>query len=116
MRFAPLAAERTPCTILITHHFTVDAVEYVQVSALEPFVPRSGGTASRAAWRTAPAGCGICWRKEWSLLPISIVVLLTGTLLVFAQASVPAPFVYTILSVPPGMRPLAPVTGWVRYK
>ncbi len=35
-------------------------------------------------------------RKKWWLLPIIIVMLLVGTLLVFAQGSVLAPFIYTI--------------------
>ena len=35
-------------------------------------------------------------RKKWWLLPIILVLLLVGTLLVFAQGSVLAPFIYTI--------------------
>ena len=35
-------------------------------------------------------------RKKWWLLPIIIVMLLVGTLLVFAQGSALAPFIYTI--------------------
>lgn len=35
-------------------------------------------------------------RKKWWLLPIIVVLLLVGTLLVFAQGSVLAPFIYTI--------------------
>jgi hypothetical protein len=35
-------------------------------------------------------------RKKWWLLPIIIVLLLVGALLVFAQGSVLAPFIYTI--------------------
>jgi hypothetical protein len=35
-------------------------------------------------------------RKKWWLLPIMIVMLLVGGLLVFAQGSVLAPFIYTI--------------------
>lgn len=35
-------------------------------------------------------------RKKWWLLPILIVMLLVGGLLVFAQGSVLAPFIYTI--------------------
>jgi hypothetical protein len=35
-------------------------------------------------------------RKKWWLLPIIIVMLLVGSLLVFAQGSVLAPFIYTI--------------------
>jgi hypothetical protein len=35
-------------------------------------------------------------RKKWWLLPIIIVMLLLGALLIFAQGSVLAPFIYTI--------------------
>lgn len=35
-------------------------------------------------------------RKKWWLLPIIIVLLLIGALMVFAQGSVLAPFIYTI--------------------
>ena len=35
-------------------------------------------------------------RRKWWLLPIIIVMLLVGTLLIFAQGSVLAPFIYTI--------------------
>ena len=35
-------------------------------------------------------------RKKWWLLPIIIMMLLVGMLLVFAQGSVLAPFIYTI--------------------
>ncbi len=35
-------------------------------------------------------------RKKWWLLPIIVVLLLVGTLLVFAQSSVLAPFIYTV--------------------
>ena len=35
-------------------------------------------------------------RKKWWLLPIILVMVLVGALLVFAQGSVLAPFVYTI--------------------
>jgi uncharacterized protein DUF5989 len=35
-------------------------------------------------------------RKKWWLLPIIIVMLLLGALLIFAQSSVLAPFIYTI--------------------
>jgi hypothetical protein len=35
-------------------------------------------------------------RKKWWLLPIIMVLLLVGALLVFAQGSVLAPFIYTI--------------------
>lgn len=34
--------------------------------------------------------------KKWWLLPIIIVLVLVGSLLVFAQGSVLAPFIYTI--------------------
>lgn len=35
-------------------------------------------------------------RKKWWLLPIVIVMMLVGALLVFAQGSALAPFIYTI--------------------
>jgi len=35
-------------------------------------------------------------RKKWWLAPIIIVMVLVGALLVFAQGSVLAPFIYTI--------------------
>ncbi len=35
-------------------------------------------------------------RKKWWLLPIIIVMVLLGMLLVFAQGSALAPFIYTI--------------------
>jgi hypothetical protein len=35
-------------------------------------------------------------RKKWWRIPIILVLLLVGTLLVFAQGSVLAPFIYTI--------------------
>ncbi len=35
-------------------------------------------------------------RKKWWLLPIIVVMLLLGMLLVFAQGSALAPFIYTI--------------------
>ena len=35
-------------------------------------------------------------RKKWWLLPVIIVMLIVGTLLVFAQGSALAPFIYTI--------------------
>jgi hypothetical protein len=35
-------------------------------------------------------------RKKWWLLPIILVLLLVGMLLVFAQGSVLAPFIYTV--------------------
>jgi hypothetical protein len=35
-------------------------------------------------------------RKKWWLLPIIIVMMLVGALIVFAQGSVLAPFIYTI--------------------
>ncbi len=35
-------------------------------------------------------------RKKWWLLPVLIVMFLVGTLLVFAQTSALAPFIYTI--------------------
>lgn len=35
-------------------------------------------------------------RKKWWLMPIILLFLLVGALLVFAQGSVLAPFIYTI--------------------
>ncbi|MFV1988398.1 MAG: DUF5989 family protein [Gemmatimonadota bacterium] len=35
-------------------------------------------------------------RKKWWLGPVLVVLLLVGTLLVFAQGSALAPFIYTI--------------------
>jgi len=35
-------------------------------------------------------------RKKWWLLPILVVLVLVSTLLVFAQTSALAPFIYTI--------------------
>ena len=35
-------------------------------------------------------------RKKWWLAPILVVLFLVGTLLVFAQGSALAPFIYTI--------------------
>ena len=35
-------------------------------------------------------------RKKWWLLPVILVMLAVGTLLVFAQGSALAPFIYTI--------------------
>jgi hypothetical protein len=35
-------------------------------------------------------------RKKWWLLPLIAVMLLVGALLVFAQGSVLAPFIYTV--------------------
>ncbi len=35
-------------------------------------------------------------RKKWWLMPLVLLMLLVGTLLVFAKGSVLAPFIYTI--------------------
>lgn len=35
-------------------------------------------------------------RKKWWLLPVIFVLVIVGTLLVFAQGSALAPFIYTI--------------------
>jgi hypothetical protein len=35
-------------------------------------------------------------RKKWWLLPVLLVLFLVGSLLVFAQGSALAPFIYTI--------------------
>ena len=36
-------------------------------------------------------------RKKWWLLPILIVIILFGMLLIFAQNSILAPFIYTLV-------------------
>ena len=36
-------------------------------------------------------------RKKWWLMPIVIVIVLFGLLLIFAQSSVLAPFIYTLI-------------------
>ena len=35
-------------------------------------------------------------RKKWWLLPLILIMLMVGALLVFAQGSVLAPFIYTV--------------------
>ena len=35
-------------------------------------------------------------RKKWWLAPVILMMLLVGTLLIFAQGSALAPFIYTI--------------------
>ena len=35
-------------------------------------------------------------RKKWWLLPVIVVMVVVGTVLVFAQGSALAPFIYTI--------------------
>ena len=35
-------------------------------------------------------------RKKWWLLPIIVVLAMVGTLLIFAQGSALAPFIYTM--------------------
>lgn len=35
-------------------------------------------------------------RKKWWLLPVMVIMLLVGALLIFAQGSALAPFIYTI--------------------
>jgi len=35
-------------------------------------------------------------RKKWWLLPVLVVMLVVGALIVFAQGSALAPFIYTI--------------------
>lgn len=47
-------------------------------------------TLPRESWRFLRV------RKKWWLLPILLVMFLVGTLLVFAQGSALAPFIYTI--------------------
>lgn len=36
------------------------------------------------------------FRKKWVLLPVILAMLLVGSLLVFAETSALAPFIYTI--------------------
>ncbi|MBI1934247.1 hypothetical protein HYS30_01140 [Candidatus Peregrinibacteria bacterium] len=36
-------------------------------------------------------------RKKWWLLPILLVIVLFGLLLIFAQNSILAPFIYTLV-------------------
>lgn len=48
------------------------------------------GSLARELWALMRA------RKKWWLLPVIVVMLLVGTLLVLAQGSVLAPFIYTI--------------------
>ena len=50
----------------------------------------SNGSILRELWAYMKA------RKKWWLLPIVMVLLIVGGLLVFAQSSVLAPFIYTI--------------------
>jgi hypothetical protein len=35
-------------------------------------------------------------RKKWWLLPVIVVMVIVGTLLIFAQGSALAPFIYTV--------------------
>jgi len=35
-------------------------------------------------------------RKKWWLLPVILVMVIVGSLLIFAQSSALAPFIYTI--------------------
>jgi hypothetical protein len=35
-------------------------------------------------------------RRKWWLLPVILVLLLVGSLLIFAQGSALAPFIYTV--------------------
>ena len=36
-------------------------------------------------------------RKKWWLMPILLVIILFGILLIFAQNSILAPFIYTLI-------------------
>jgi hypothetical protein len=45
---------------------------------------------------TRELGAYIWQRRNWWLIPVLLVVVLFGSLLVFAQSSVLAPFIYTI--------------------
>ena len=61
---------------------------------------RSSSAEEERGWQKAdwPLSCGpyMRVRKKWWLAPILIVLLLVGALLVFAQGSALAPFIYTI--------------------
>jgi len=50
----------------------------------------AGATAMGQVWLYVKA------RRKWWLLPILVVLLVMGALLVFAQGSALAPFIYTI--------------------
>jgi hypothetical protein len=50
----------------------------------------SNATLAGELWRFLRA------RRKWWLLPIIVIMFLLGSLLVFAQGSVFAPFIYTI--------------------
>lgn len=52
-------------------------------------MPRQGGLV-REFWSFLRV------RKKWWLLPIIVVLVAVGALLIFAQGSVLAPFIYTI--------------------
>lgn len=38
----------------------------------------------------------LCMRKKWWLLPVLIVLILLGTIIVLAEGSAFAPFIYTL--------------------
>ena len=64
----------------------------------DPILPFSDIVATMVG---AEEGVGELWgfmreRKKWWLLPVIIVMVVVGTLLVFAQGSALAPFIYTI--------------------
>jgi hypothetical protein len=40
--------------------------------------------------------CYMKVRKKWWLLPLILIMLTVGALLIFAQGSVLAPFIYTV--------------------
>ena len=50
----------------------------------------SNGSMTRELWQFLRV------RKKWWLLPVLLVSLMVGTILVFAQTSALAPFIYTI--------------------
>jgi hypothetical protein len=50
----------------------------------------SGSSITRELWAFMRV------RKKWWLLPIIVTMLLVGLLLIFAQGSALAPFIYTI--------------------
>lgn len=56
----------------------------------EVLSPMSQASITRELWSFLKV------RKKWWLLPLILVMLLVGALLVFAQGSVLAPFIYTI--------------------
>ena len=58
--------------------------------------PSSGRSTQPPRWLLGELWAFMKVRKKWWLLPILVVMLLVGALLVFAQGSALAPFIYTI--------------------